>query len=474
MSSRFLKIFKLYQILIDVVLLNIASIVGAYLAFNGDMDLLENHIPVVIFMNALWLLLSQVTGMYENFLILDSVRIFGRTTRLFLLFVICRGLVFMMLVQNNIYYEHHNRLFFYMICIFGLLLFGGRVVTLAIRKKQRQQNNDSRIRKNVVILGKSAAGAELYRLFEKKGYSGYKVLGYFDDDIEKSKLSVLAEGGNYLGPVLACMEYLRTEKVDEIFCTLPAFNREQIHDLMAEADRNLVRVRFLPDYYEVFRKPSKIEMIAHIPVLTVRPEPLEYAFNAFVKRTFDIAFSLFVIVFILSWLVPLLGIIIKIDSKGPVFFKQLRSGKDSTPFNCLKFRSMRQNNDAHKVQATKGDSRITKLGAFMRKTSIDELPQFFNVLVGNMSLVGPRPHMLSHTDEYSMLVDKYMVRHFLKPGITGWAQVNGYRGETKTLEAMEQRVEHDVWYLENWSFLLDMKIVFLTVWNVFRGEENAY
>lgn len=473
MSSRFLKIFKLYQVLIDVVLLNIASFAGAYIAFGGDMDLVRNHIPVVIFMNALWLLLSQVTGMYENFLILDSVRIFGRTMRLFLLFVICRGLVFMMLVQNNIYYKHHNRLFFYMVCIFAVLLFGGRIIVLAIRKKQRHLINEGRARKNVVILGKSSAGVELYHLLERKGYSGYKVLGYFDDDIEKSKISAQPEG-EYLGPVLACMDYLRTEKVDEIFCTLPAFNRDQIHDLMAEADRNLVRVRFLPDYYDVFRKPSKIEMIAHIPVLTVRPEPLEYAFNAFVKRTFDIIFSLFVIVFLLSWLVPLLAIMIKLESRGPVFFRQLRSGKDSAPFHCFKFRSMRQNNDAHKVQATKGDSRITRLGAFMRKTSIDELPQFINVLIGNMSVVGPRPHMLSHTDEYSQVVDKYMVRHFLKPGITGWAQVNGYRGETRTLEAMEQRVEHDVWYLENWSFLLDMKIIFLTVWNVFKGEENAF
>lgn len=192
------------------------------------------------------------------------------------------------------------------------------------------------------------------------------------------------------------------------------------------------------------------------------------------KRLFDIVFSTLVIVFILSWLTPLMILLIKLESKGPAFFKQERSGKNNRTFRCYKFRSMKPNNYADQIQTSKKDARITKIGAFMRKTSIDELPQFFNVLFGNMSIVGPRPHMLLHTKEYGVSVDSYMVRHFAKPGITGWAQVTGFRGETKTLEAMEKRVECDVWYLENWTFLLDIKIIFLTVWNIFKGEENAF
>jgi undecaprenyl-phosphate galactose phosphotransferase/putative colanic acid biosynthesis UDP-glucose lipid carrier transferase len=167
-------------------------------------------------------------------------------------------------------------------------------------------------------------------------------------------------------------------------------------------------------------------------------------------------------------------LIIKLESPGPVFFRQKRSGRDNRPFVCLKFRSMYVNDLAHNKQAGKGDSRVTKFGAFIRKTSIDELPQFFNVFWGDMSVVGPRPHMINLAKEYSELINNYLVRQFAKPGITGWAQVNGYRGETKELSDMENRVEYDIWYIENWSLLLDIKIIVRTVINILKGDENAY
>lgn len=172
-------------------------------------------------------------------------------------------------------------------------------------------------------------------------------------------------------------------------------------------------------------------------------------------------------------LIPV-SIAIKLSSPGPIFFKQLRTGFRGKEFYCYKFRTMKVNKDADTKQATKKDPRKTKVGEFLRKTSIDELPQFFNVWRGDMSVVGPRPHMLKHTKDYSALIDKYMLRHTIKPGITGWAQVNGFRGQTDHLWQMEKRVEYDVWYAENWNFFLDLKIIFLTVWNVFRGEKNAY
>jgi Undecaprenyl-phosphate glucose phosphotransferase len=262
--------------------------------------------------------------------------------------------------------------------------------------------------------------------------------------------------------------------VDEIFCTLPGVSKENVNVLMHEADRNLTRFRLVPDYYEYFPGTVNIEMIDNIPVMTGRKEPLESLQNAVFKRLFDVTFSLLVIVFVLSWLIPLFALLIKLESKGPVFFLQLRSGRSNQPFYCIKFRSMKVNKDADNVQATKDDVRVTKLGAFMRKTSLDELPQFFNVLIGNMSVIGPRPHMLKHTEEYAALIDKFMVRHFLKPGITGWAQVTGLRGETRTTEDMARRVEADVYYLEHWSVLLDMKIIFLTIWNIFKGDEKAF
>ena len=196
--------------------------------------------------------------------------------------------------------------------------------------------------------------------------------------------------------------------------------------------------------------------------------------NRMYKRIFDILFSLSVILLIVPIVFPIIALIIKLTSKGPIFFKQLRSGVNNKDFICYKFRSMALNKDADEIQATRNDMRITMIGKFIRKTNIDEFPQFFNVLFGDMSIVGPRPHMIKHTAEYSKLIEDYMVRQLVKPGITGAAQVYGFRGETKTTEDMKDRVEYDIWYLENWSLLLDIKLIFLTSWNMIKGQKEAF
>ena len=217
-----------------------------------------------------------------------------------------------------------------------------------------------------------------------------------------------------------------------------------------------------------------LELIGSVPVLDIRQEPLAQPENRLAKRLFDIVFSLLFLCTIFPIIFIIIGLAIKITSPGPIFFKQKRIGEEIKEFWCYKFRSMRVNKDSDKVQATLNDPRKTRLGNFMRKTSIDELPQFINVLLGDMSVVGPRPHMLKHTEEYSKLIDKYMVRHLVKPGITGWAQVTGFRGETKELWQMEGRVERDIWYLEHWTFMLDLYIIYKTVKNAVKGEKEAY
>ena len=191
------------------------------------------------------------------------------------------------------------------------------------------------------------------------------------------------------------------------------------------------------------------------------------------KRAFDLVFSTVVLICSPVIFIPI-AIAVKLSSPGPVFFKQKRTGFKGKEFNCYKFRTMRVNADSDEVQATRNDPRKTRVGEFLRKTSLDELPQFINVFLGDMSVVGPRPHMVKHTLDYSKIIDKYMLRHLIKPGITGWAQVNGYRGETRELWQMERRVEYDVWYIEHWNFWLDIKIIFLTVFNAFKGEKNAF
>ena len=263
--------------------------------------------------------------------------------------------------------------------------------------------------------------------------------------------------------------------VKDLYVSVPPERMSKIHTLVAEADKQCLRLKFIPDIAGSLSTPYTISyMGGEFPVITLRNEPLEKMGNRFKKRLFDIVFSGLVIVFILSWLYPIIALLIKLQSPGPVLFKQLRSGRNDEPFWCLKFRSMKVNKDSDKKQATKDDDRITSIGKFLRKSSLDELPQFFNVFFGSMSVVGPRPHMLSHTEEYKAIISQFMVRHFMKPGITGWAQVNGFRGETKEDGAMEKRVRHDIWYLENWTGMLDVKIIFMTVINMFTGEDNAY
>jgi putative colanic acid biosynthesis UDP-glucose lipid carrier transferase len=218
----------------------------------------------------------------------------------------------------------------------------------------------------------------------------------------------------------------------------------------------------------------KLDYYGFVPVLSVRELPFDKPGVKLAKRIFDIVFSLFVIIFFLSWITPILYFLIKRESKGPLFFKQIREGIKGDTFMCYKYRSMGVNRSADKIQATKGDIRVTKMGKIIRKTSIDELPQFFNVLFGDMSVVGPRPHMLSQSEIFKKIVNKYMVRHFVKPGITGLAQVKGYRGEIENYKDIKNRVKYDIFYIENWSFFLDMKIIYQTVKNAIKGEDKAY
>ena len=243
---------------------------------------------------------------------------------------------------------------------------------------------------------------------------------------------------------------------------------------MHESEKECIRFRIVPNLSLFITREVHIEYYGELPILSLRKEPLDDVGNRIKKRMLDIAISLFVTLIILSWLIPLIGLLIFLESGGPIFFKQLRTGKNNRPFYCWKFRSMKKNKDADSKQASQNDSRITRIGKFLRKSSIDEFPQFINVLKGEMSLVGPRPHMIKHTTDYSNLVDGYMIRQFIKPGITGWAQINGYRGEITNPEQIKMRVNKDLWYLENWTLWLDIRILFLTGYFILKGDANAY
>ncbi len=303
---------------------------------------------------------------------------------------------------------------------------------------------------------------------ERNTPTGVEVLGYFGEEFPCQHA--------HLGGKEKVLDFLEQEdqRVDEIYCSLPRMEPEEVQRIMEYADNNLIQVMFIPDQKGVPYSKLNLEFFGHVPVFTLRHLRLYELPSRVLKRIFDFFFSTLVILGVLSWLTPIIALLIKLDSRGPVFFLQKRSGIKNKNFTCVKFRTMRINQDAHKAQAKKGDARITPLGSWLRKTSIDELPQFFNVWLGQMSVVGPRPHMVSHTETYSKKINKFMVRHLVKPGITGLSQVIGLRGETSNPHEMRHRVKVDIFYLEHWSFLFDLKIIGLTIWNIFKGDDKAY
>jgi putative colanic acid biosysnthesis UDP-glucose lipid carrier transferase len=417
----------------------------------------------LLLLNFTWFYSSATMGLYSNILKKNAIRTIKSNIYALFIYLAATFLIAWAIPHFSLSTEFLIKIFF----IFSLLVLTSRLAFLSIRRSRRRFWIDY---KNVVIVGTGLVGRKLFNYFKSHPQSGYVVAGFFDD----SPSIAIKEKKLILGKVEDCNEYARNNGISEIFCTLSGNDMEKINLLMKKADHSMVRFRLVPDLKSFFDKNVRMELYDQLPVLSLRREPLENKSNELLKRAFDLGFSLFVIVFLLSWLVPILAFIIKMDSKGPVLFKQRRSGKDNKPFTCYKFRSMHLNGESDCKQATKGDYRVTRVGKLLRKTSMDELPQFFNVLKGDMSIVGPRPHMIKHTKDYSLLIDSYMVRQFLTPGITGWAQVNGFRGETKETVAMLKRVEADLWYMENWSLMLDLKIIFLTIWVVVWGSDKAY
>jgi putative colanic acid biosynthesis UDP-glucose lipid carrier transferase len=323
--------------------------------------------------------------------------------------------------------------------------------------------------RKVVIVGATHSGRALYDFFESHDFSKYRFKGFFDDSPDP----LIIHKALIKGKIADLYAFCQRENIDEIYFALPPGNDELLAKISKFADDNFIYLRITPDFGEAVTDRYNVFMLDSIPVLTTRKEPLGVALNVWLKRAFDIGFSLLVILTVFPIIFPIIAIAIKMDSEGPVFFKQPRQGKKNKLFDCYKFRTMYIHGFSER-QATKDDPRITRVGRFLRKTNLDELPQFINVLMGNMSVVGPRPHISSQLDQYGAAIKKYKVRHFVTPGITGYAQVNGYRGETKEVSLMEKRVEYDVIYMENWSMSLDIKIIFLTIWNMIKGEKGDY
>jgi putative colanic acid biosynthesis UDP-glucose lipid carrier transferase len=462
---RISRYFKICFLLWDLLLLNSAILLSLLIRYDDlhRLDVKEVR-TISLLANLIWIFLLFYRDYYRTIRIERVETILMRTIQMVLIHIGLISVIIVILKYSEI--SRLRMLYFYI--LFFVFLLISRVFFMKLLKYIRAKGYNY---KNVIIVGANQAGEKIRSILSKDLTYGYRIMGFFDDNINPETPVSLP----ILGGFDAIQDFIIKENVDEMYIALHIDKLEIIHQLTALCERYMVRIKFIPDFQQ-YTKSRKVEITfyGNTPVLMLRKEPLESTFNLLLKKTFDLCFSGLVIVLIFPWLFPILMILIKLDSPGPIFFRQERSGRDNEPFGCFKFRTMRVNHSANKKQSYKGDSRVTRVGAFLRKSSLDELPQFFNVFLGSMSVIGPRPHMLLHTEKYSELINHYLVRHYAKPGITGWAQVNGYRGETKELVDMEGRVDHDIWYIENWSFLLDLKIIYLTIYNMISGEENAY
>jgi putative colanic acid biosynthesis UDP-glucose lipid carrier transferase len=354
--------------------------------------------------------------------------------------------------------------FKYLMLSFGTIGLGKIIGYYGLKKYRSVLDGNIR---RVVIIGNSSGAQELERLFKNNKELGYKVLGIFSDKKENGITGTIAESFDFIE---------EEQGIDEIYCAIDNLTEKHVNDYVKYASMKMINIKFIPNTKKLFTKRLKTDYYNYLPVLSIQEVALNNSLNRFIKRAFDIAFSLLIIIFILSWLIPLMGILIKLESKGPVFYRHIRNGMNYKEFTCYKFRSLRYDKNKDLKQVEEQDSRVTNIGRFIRKTSIDELPQFFNVLKGDMSVIGPRPHMIPYTKQYAKKIDKYnfVFRHSVKPGISGLAQVKGYRGEIKNDEDIINRIKYDIFYIENWSLFLDVKIIFETIANILKGEKNAY
>jgi len=447
MKSRESKLMILYLIT-DLIILNLSILF--VVSLSSIMNFKDYHLlsSYLLHANLSWVITYFILS-NKNIYLRDGYinRVKRITGRVFIFIIVALILAYLYMPRMT-----YSRLF---LLEYTAVFYVGKLVYYYLLYAYLTMLREKGIHVNrAIIVGLNETGRMLFELIKCNPTLGYKFMGYVSDD---------KFDNGVIGKVDDLEKIIKQHHVEIVFVTLSLFNdTTNTKEYLRLCNRTGVRLRFVPENQQWFRNRMNMESVGQLVLINPQEIPLDNFESLFTKRLFDIVFSSMVIILLLSWLLPILAILIKLNSKGPVFFIQKRTGINNKTFNCIKLRSMKVNAESDIKQACKGDTRITKLGNFLRKSNLDELPQFFNVLFGQMSVVGPRPHMLKHTDQYSEIIERYLVRHYIKPGITGWAQVSGYRGETDELWKMQKRVQYDMNYLEHWNFWWDIKIVVMT------------
>ncbi|MBN1214618.1 MAG: undecaprenyl-phosphate glucose phosphotransferase [Candidatus Lokiarchaeota archaeon] len=459
--------FSLMRLFLDFLCMGIAYTIAIIFASEGiDFHYDYKYNIIFIILIFIWYFSFNSTKLKSDFR--------GQSFTFEILYIfknVIIQIISLMLLLFIIKEKDLTRLFvlYYFFALFFLLL----IQKFILRKILELLRKRGRNIKNVLLVGADELAKNFFNEVISRPHYGFNLIGFIDDKIKEFLES------KYLGGVNQLEKIIKEINIDFIIVALPNYASSKTEEIVKVAERYAKNVMIIPDYFKASISNFNVSMIGRFPLLSIREYRINELHWRIAKRTFDTFFSLLFFVVIFSWLFPIIALLIKLNSKGPVFFKQVREGRNNKQFLTYKFRTMRTDcsdldENGKFKQATKDDPRITKIGKFLRKTNLDELPQFINVLKGEMSVVGPRPHLSLLADKSKEEINFYMVRNLVKPGITGWAQVNGYRGETKKIAQMLKRVEYDIWYIEHWSFFLDIQIIILTIWNMLKGDPNAY
>lgn len=459
-SIYYLRLFS------DLLVINVSFLLAAILAQPWQVFLDRPYMLVLmVALNFIWYFFSNVTGFYEDAATRSFSYLFSRLIKNIFAQAIT-VILFIFIAKEDLFTR--NFTFYYSILLLVLVSVRIQIIkhlVISIRGKEKNL-------RNVLIIGGGELGHNFRELIDNREDFGLKFIGFLDDTIKVGTDDVIGK--------IAELEQLITKmKVNVVVIALSIYESNQLEQIIKICNKNAQRIHIIPDYFRFLSKKFQINMIGDFPIITVRDEPLAEAHWQFVKRAIDIIISLLIIILVFPWLFPLLFFVNLFSSSGKLLFTQERVGRNDELFKCYKFRTMKTGelNKEGFNPAIENDPRVTKFGSLLRKSNIDEFPQFINVLKGNMSIVGPRPHPTTFHYFYKQIVDDIKIRSWVKPGITGWAQVHGLRGDVLDLEEHKKRtikrIEYDLWYIENWSLWLDSQIILLTVWQMIKGDTKG-
>jgi putative colanic acid biosynthesis UDP-glucose lipid carrier transferase len=450
--------------LVDFILINAAFIIAIQLSNPTELNI-EKSYPYLlnVIINFVWLFYTSSSGYYKEFLIRPfPIQLYNIIKLVIVITITC--ILFLFIITQHIYARY------FIFLLFLIMVTALTIRTIIFKGALRTVRNQGKSIRNLLIIGANEIGERFRDVITKNPEYGHRFVGFVDNTPGKYVIGSLSE----------LDRLLIQENVEDVVIALHNNSHENLDELISICNRNAVKIHVIPDFFKFLSNRFQLSTVSNLPVITIRDEPLNEALRRFVKRVFDLLFSFLIMVFILSWFIPIVSVIIKLDSSGSVFFIQERFGMRRKPFKCIKFRTLYINrkNQTEFEPIVKEDPRVTHIGKFLRKTNLDELPQFINVFVGDMSVVGPRPHPIGVERVYEKVFEEIKMRYNVRPGITGWAQINGLRGEvsneTENKKRILEKMKYDLWYIENWSIKLDVEIILLTIWHMIRGDTKGF